>query len=119
MDSLGDAFEEFDAIGAYRTMDGTQSVDSSGQLTGTATEDGPVANAVDLARRLAGANEVRRCLAHQWFRFLFGRVEGPDDDGTIANAMSPFASSGYRIPDLIVAFTSTRNFRYRTRVSVN
>jgi hypothetical protein len=119
MDSLGDAFEEFDAIGRFRTMDGTQPVDSSGQLTGTSSEDGPVANAVDLTRRLANAVEVPRCLARQWFRFLFGRVEGPDDDATIAGAMSPFASSGYRIPELVVAFTSTRNFRYRTQVRSN
>jgi hypothetical protein len=116
MDALGDAFEEFDAVGRYRTTDGTQPVDSSGQLTGTAHENGPVADAASLAHRLAAADEVRACVARQWFRFLFGRVEEAADEGTIASAMSPYRSAGYRIPDLLVAYAGTRNFRYRTAV---
>jgi hypothetical protein len=116
MDALGDAFEEFDAIGRYRTTDGAQPVDSSGQLTGTAHQNGPVADAAGLAHRLAAADEVRACLARQWFRFLFGRVEGAADEHTIANAMSSFGGAGDRIPDLLVAYTGTRNFRYRTPV---
>jgi hypothetical protein len=117
MDAIGGAFEEFDAIGRYRTMDGKQPVNSSGQLTGTAHENGPLNSVVDLAGRLAAADEVRQCVVRQWFRFVFGRVEGTDDNGTIANATSPFKDSGYRIPDLLAAFTATRNFRYRTRVA--
>jgi hypothetical protein len=116
MDALGEAFEEFDAIGRFRATDGVQPVDSSGQLTGTAHENGPVADAVDLAHRLAATDEVRACVARQWFRFLFGRVEDGPDDGTVATATSAFKTSGYRIPDLLVAYTGTRNFRYRTPV---
>jgi hypothetical protein len=116
MDALGDAFEEFDAIGRYRTMDGTQPVDPSGQLTGTAHEDGPVADATDLARRLSAADEVRACVARQWFRLLFGRVEDDADQGTLENASAAFKGGGYRVPDLLVAYTATRNFRYRTAV---
>jgi hypothetical protein len=116
MDAIGDAFEEFDAVGRFRTTDGTQPVDSSGQLTGTAHENGPVPDVAGLAHRLAAADEVRACVARQWFRFLFGRVEEGADDGTVASATSVFKSSGYRIPDLLVAYTATRNFRYRTPV---
>jgi hypothetical protein len=116
MDALGGAFEEFDAIGRFRTKDGTQPVDSSGQLTGTAHEDGPVPDAKGLAHRLAAADEVRACVARQWYRFLFGRVESGADDATVVSALSAFRSAGYRIPDLLVAYTGTRNFRYRTPV---
>jgi hypothetical protein len=116
MDSIGGAFEEFDAIGRYRTKDGNQAVDSSGALVGTAKENGSVSSVVELARRLTAADEVRDCVVRQWFRFLFGRVEGPPDDGTISNATGPFKDSGYGIPDLLVAYTATRNFRYRTQV---
>jgi hypothetical protein len=56
-------------------------------------------------------------VALQWFRYLFGRVETGDDAATLSEAMSSFAAGGYRIPDLLVAFTRTRNFRYRTKVT--
>jgi hypothetical protein len=117
MDPLGDAFEEFDWIGRFRQTDGNQPVDSTGQLAGTSGQDGAVANAADLAHRLASAPEVRDCVLRQWFRYLFGRVETDGDAATLALAMSSFESGGFRIPDLVVALTRTRSFRYRTKVA--
>jgi hypothetical protein len=116
MDPLGTPFESYDAIGRYRTMDGTQPVDPSGVLTGSASHDGAVKDALDLVQRLSVDDTVRRCVAAQWFRFVFGRAEDDTDRNTIAEAFAPFASSDYRIVELMVALTRTRTFRYRRPV---
>src|SRR6266508_6423538 len=112
MDPLGIAFEIFDGMGRFRKMDGNQPVDASSELAGT-DRDGPVKDAVELMGRLATASEVRRCLATQWFRYAFGRMETPDDSGIVAAAFDGFARSDYRIPDLLVALSTTKGFRYR------
>jgi len=116
MDPLGTPFETYDAIGRYRTQDGNQPVDSSGSLQGSATHDGPVVNAIDLMQRLAVDDTVRRCVATEWFRFAFGRLENDGDQAAIGAAFQTFSENQYRIPDLIVALTATRAFRYRQAI---
>ncbi len=116
MDPLGTPFEEFDEIGRYRIKDGTQAVDSSGEITGTTQSNGPVGNALELAQKLSTAEEVRQCVARQWFRYAFQRIETVDDMGTIDAALSAFQGSDYKIPELIVTLSTTRGFRYRLPV---
>ncbi len=113
MDPLGTPFESYDAIGRYRTLDGTQPVDSTGTLTGSASHDGAVSDALDLVKRLSVDDNVRGCMAAQWFRYVFGRIEDDTDRATIASAYASFAHADFRIPDLLVALTATRTFRFR------
>jgi hypothetical protein len=113
MDPLGTPFEEFDAIGRYRAEDGRLPVDSTGEITGTTGADGPVTQAAELAAKLATAREVRDCVAKQWFRYAFQRIETNDDQGTLNAAATAFRGSDYAIPELLVALTTTRGFRYR------
>jgi hypothetical protein len=113
IDPLGAPFEMFDAIGNFRTKDGPDDVDSEGELKGTRASDGPVKNAAELARRLAGADEVRECVARQWMRFALGREEAPDEAPSLAEALAAFRNSDYRIPALAVAIARTDAFRYQ------
>jgi hypothetical protein len=113
IDPLGAPFEMFDAIGNLRTKDGPIPIDSEGELKGTRASDGPVKNAVELARRLATADEVRDCVARQWLRFALGREEVPDEARSLADAMRAFRASDYRIPVLAVAITRTDAFRFQ------
>jgi hypothetical protein len=112
MDPLGMPFEVFDEIGRYRTTENNKPIDSTGALTGT-SNDGDVANPVELAKQLAGTDEVKSCLAQLWFRFMTGRKETADDSGAIQLATQAFMDKNDRIPDLMIALTTTRNFRYR------
>jgi hypothetical protein len=113
IDPLGAPFEMFDAIGNFRTKDGPNPIDSEGELTGTRRSDGPVKNAVELARRLSTADEVRACVARQWLRFALGREEAPDEAPSFAAALEAFRASDYRIPALVVAITQTDAFRHQ------
>lgn len=111
MDPLGFTFEHYDAIGRYRTMDGINPVDASSELSGTEEQDGPVENAVEMMKRLANADEVRRCVTRQWFRYAFGRLETEADEGTVNEAFTGFSEGDFRIVDLLVALTKTTAFR--------
>jgi Protein of unknown function (DUF1592)/Protein of unknown function (DUF1588)/Protein of unknown function (DUF1595)/Protein of unknown function (DUF1587)/Protein of unknown function (DUF1585) len=113
IDPLGAPFEMYDGIGNFRTMDGPAPVDSEGELRGTRASDGPVRSAVELVERLAGADEVRTCVARQWLRFALGREEVPEEAGSLNRAVQAFRDSGYRIPALLVAITRTDAFRYQ------
>jgi hypothetical protein len=56
MDPIGLGFENFDGIGAFRTMDGTGPVDATGNIVlGGADLDGTFNGPVELANRLAGS----------------------------------------------------------------
>jgi hypothetical protein len=118
MDPLGVAFENYDGIGRFRTMDGGKAVDAASELKGTKASDGPVKNALELLRKLATAPEVRDCFTRQMFRYAFGRNEHMMFDAqTISDGRAALERSG-RIPDLMVAITTSPGFRNRLPVDL-
>jgi hypothetical protein len=117
MDPLGIPFETYDGIGKYRTTDGRQPVDATSELKGT-DNDGPVKDATDLMKRLAGTSQVRRCLTQQWFRYVFGRMDTDGDKPAIDGALGAFEGAGNKVPDLMIALTTTNAFRFRRTVDL-
>ena len=75
VDPIGYGFEEFDAVGRYRSTDHGAPVDTSGNLVDLDGTDVPFVGAAELARRLAVSSAVQDCLARQWFRFALARME--------------------------------------------
>ena len=84
IDDIGFGFEHYDAIGAWRDLDGGAAIDAQGHLRETDV-DGAFNGAIELARRLAGSRQVKECLARQWFRFALGRLETPADGCSLAH----------------------------------
>ena len=72
-----------------------------------------MANAVEMAKRLATSEEVQQCYATQWFRYTHGRDAGFSDECNVYDLMQAFKASGWNIKALIVALTQTEAFRYR------
>ena len=113
IDPIGFGFEHYDGIGAWRATDAGKPVDASGELIGTEDIDGPFDGAPELARVLAGSEQVRTCVAEQWFGFAFGRSPA-EDDGCSFDAMSlAFAESDYDVRELLIAIVTTDAFRHR------
>ncbi|HVJ20899.1 MAG TPA: DUF1588 domain-containing protein, partial [Polyangiaceae bacterium] len=77
MDPIGFAFEHYDAVGRYRDVDGGKPVDAQGELVGTDVA-GTFDGVPELGQRLVASEDVRRCVATQWFRYAFGRGEQTD-----------------------------------------
>ncbi len=87
MDPIGFAFEHYDATGRWRDIDGGQTVDATGTLSGTDV-DGALDGVPSLATRLARSTEVSTCAATQWFRYAFGRTEQTSGDTCTIAALS-------------------------------
>jgi hypothetical protein len=112
MDPIGYAFENFDGIGKYRTMDNGGKVDASSEfeIDGKVQSfDGPRA----LAKILSTSATVQRCFATQWLRFAFKRKETDGDAASIAAIAAAFGKNGNDIRDLLVSVAASRSFRYR------
>ena len=114
INALGFAFEEFDAIGAYRLEDRGQPVDASGRVTGSDV-DGSFEGAVELAEQLAGSERVQRCIANRWYGFAHGQPPTPDDGPAIACIADRLTASGGRLDELLVAIVTDRSFRTTRR----
>jgi hypothetical protein len=112
MDPIGFGFENFDAVGRYRTTDGGQPVDATGELI-QSDENGTFDGAIQLANKLSQSKLVEQCYALQWFRFGYGRAEAADDACTIQTLDQGFASSNGDIKELIVSLTQSDAFLYR------
>jgi Protein of unknown function (DUF1592)/Protein of unknown function (DUF1588)/Protein of unknown function (DUF1595)/Protein of unknown function (DUF1587)/Protein of unknown function (DUF1585) len=113
-DPLGFAFEIYDATGRHRTSDAAGPIDAKVQLSHTAQLDGKVAtNAVELARLLAGADEVRDCVARQWMRFGLSRDDAREDEPSLAAAVKAFKEGGAQLPALLVAIARSDAFRFQ------
>jgi hypothetical protein len=114
MDPVGVAFEGFDAVGRARTADENGvPIDSSSTLSSTDDADGPVANALELGRKLARSDQVRRCYATNSFRFFYGREVEDSDTCSMAQIMADFKRTNYSLTEILVALTKTDAFLYR------
>jgi hypothetical protein len=112
MDPIGFAFENFDAIGQYRTTENGRPIDASGEVIGGTDPSlgGAFVGVRELADKLAGSKQVRDCLATQWFRFGAGRTETTLDACSIATMQEAFAKSNGDLAELAVSITQTDAF---------
>jgi hypothetical protein len=113
MDPIGFGFEHFDGIGQWRERDQGLAVDDAGEILGGTDVDGAFHGAVELAEKLAKSEQVRTCVATQWFRFGYGRAEQKEDLCTMDKIQKSFQAARYDISELLVALTQTDAFRYR------
>jgi hypothetical protein len=115
MDPIGLGFEAYDAAGRYRVTENGKPIDSSGELLDTTDIDGKFVGAVDLAKRLAGSQQVSNCAVTEWFRYAYGRDETTDRDAcNTAFLRDAFAKSGQNVRELLFALTQTDGFLYRS-----
>jgi hypothetical protein len=112
MDPLGFGFENYDAMGRFRTEENGKTIDPSGAIS-QSDIDGTFVGVVDLAKKLAGSGDVRNCYTTQWFRFAFGRGETAQDACTLSTVGAAFAAKQGNIKELLVALTQTDAFQYR------
>jgi hypothetical protein len=112
IDPIGFAFENYDAVGAYRTMDNGKMVDA----TGTVTLDGvdkPFKNGIELSKLMAQSDDVRACMAKQWTRYALRRREVVGEDPSLAQMGTKFKDSGFDLRELMFALTRTQAFTHR------
>lgn len=106
MDPIGLGFENFDAIGRWRTLDNGAEIDPSGDLDGVSYRD-----AWELAGVISKHPDLPYCLTRSAYRYALGHVEGLGETEFITALTEWFKQTGYRIKPLFVELAASQAFR--------
>jgi hypothetical protein len=113
---VGFGFENYDAVGQYRTTENGVMIDASGKLAGTvaaAAGNAGFTDAVSESELLASSPEARSCYATTWVRYAFGRQEDTGDSCAVAALAGNLVDDNYKVTDLLVDVTRTKPFMFR------
>ena len=114
MDALGFAFENYDAIGRWRSQDSDIPIDSSGGLPDGRTFHG-AAGLKDLLKQ--NMPEFARCLASKLLTYSLGRALNPnkdeDDRAAVRAVAAEAAQNGYKFQAMITAIVHSPSFQQR------
>jgi hypothetical protein len=113
MDPIGLGFENYDAIGSFRTTDNGAPVDASGEVKSTDDIDGKFNGVPELGKKLASSAEVEACVTRQWFRFFQSRFEQDADNCSMKAILDAFKAGGGDLNGLPAALVQTDAFMYR------
>jgi len=117
MDPIGLGFENYDAVGVFRTTDNGQPVDASGEVVNTEDMDGKFNGVPELGKKIAASAEVQACVARQWFRFFLSRFEQDADGCSMKALLDSFKAQGSDLNTLPAALVQTDAFLYRRPVN--
>ena len=104
IDPPGFAFENYDAIGAYRTTEAGKPIDAHGTIELAGSEKN-FSNALELMKILANAPEVEECMARQWVRYAFRRRETTGEETAIKRMAEASRRSGGDLRAMFVSIT--------------
>jgi mono/diheme cytochrome c family protein len=110
MDAIGFALENYDAVGAFRTKDGTFDIDADGTFPNGTSFSGP-AGLKDVL--LAKKREFCRCLTEKMMTFALGRGLEPADRPTIERIVDRLESQDYKVSALVAGIVTSDAFRQR------
>ncbi len=113
IDPPGFAFENFDEVGRYRTMDHGQPVDSSGKLTLGNDLDGPFATGDEFLAKMENSTVVRTCFAQQYLNYALSRAESDPADACSADVLGKGFTPSGDLKQLVVSIVATDAFRMR------
>ena len=116
MDPLGFGLENYDAVGAWRTKDGAELIDPSGELPDGRTFRGPAELKTVLLARQA---EFRRCLAEKLLTYALGRGLEYYDVCAVQRIADRCGAEGNRFSVMIREIVASPAFRQRESPAAN
>ena len=102
MDPIGLGLEQIDGNGRFRTLEGGETIDPSGELDGLPFED-----ASSLGELMRDHPETDRCLVRHLFRSAVGRAEIAAEEPTF----STLPSEGMTVHDMLALVIVSDGFR--------
>jgi hypothetical protein len=111
MDPIGLALENFDAVGAWRTMDGATAIDASGQLSDGSRIDGPVSLREALLRR---RDVFVRTVTEKLLTYALGRSLEFSDMPAVRAIARDAARHEYRWSSVVLGIVASPQFQMRT-----
>lgn len=113
MDQLGFAFENFDAVGAWRTHDGEYPVDPAGKLPDGRSFNGP--GELKQLLKKTSADEFARCMAEKMLTYATGRGVEPFDRPAVDTIVDRLKQDNYRFKTLVQAVAESEPFNKRCK----
>jgi len=112
MDPIGFSLENFDAVGKWRTRDGGNSIDASGELV-----DGSKVNGPDSLRDglLQYSNQFVRTMTERLLTYSMGRGVQYQDMPVVRSIARKAAADNYKFSSLILGVVESRPFQMRTK----
>jgi len=112
MDPIGFAFENFDAIGAWRDFDGKFAIDASGSLPGGVEFDGPP-ELIDMLKT-ARRKQFCRCLAEKMLTYALGRGLESYDRCAVDKIVERLKEHEYKFSSLVAGIVQSEPFQLRS-----
>lgn len=111
MDALGFGLENFDAVGMWRSADGREKIDASGQLPSGKSFNGPV----ELVQILVEdkKDEFAKCVSSKMLTFALGRGLSVADRCTVSSIVDQLKSNDYRFLTLVQAIVTSQPFMFQ------
>lgn len=111
IDPAGFAFENYGALGEYRTQDNGYPVDASDTFP---FQDGARSykNAVEFSAAAAEAEQTHECYARFWVEYLYGR-DVQDKDAGLLKQIASLSKKGSNVEDIVVALVTSDAFLTR------
>jgi hypothetical protein len=110
MDAIGFALENYNAVGAWRTKDGTFDIDTSGAFPDGTAFKGPA----DLRKVLLERKDLFvRCLIEKMMTYALGRGIESYDEPAIQRIQAALAKDNYRFSRLVIEIAKSDPFRLR------
>lgn len=109
IDPIGLGLEHYDAIGAYRLVDGGKAVDASGYLPdGTDFADG-----LEMAELVAQSEGFAQCTVRHAAIYALGRGVELSDQPYLDDILGQADAAGFAMQDLAIAIATSDMFRMR------
>ncbi len=109
MDPLGFAFENFDAIGAWRERDGEHAIDPSGKMPDGRSFSGPG----ELKQMLMQGDNFSRTVTEKMLTFALGRGLEYYDKCAVDEIVAALKQNDHRLSALILEVIKSRPFQMR------
>jgi hypothetical protein len=111
MDAIGFGLENFNAIGGWRTTDGTAPIDASGSLPGNQNFNGPAQLKQIIKAR---QEDFGRALAGKMLTYALGRGLEKYDTCTIDEILLKMKASNYKFSVLVNEIVQSEPFQKRS-----
>jgi len=111
MDPIGFAFENFDAVGAFRTKDGNFEIDASGVMPDGSSFKGAAELRTMLVEKRS--DQFSRCIAEKLMIYGLGRGLEYYDDPAVSAITKAVAADGHKFSRLVIEIVKSDPFRMR------
>jgi hypothetical protein len=108
MDPIGFAFENYDAIGAYRTVDENGlTLDSTTEIDGTM-----VGNATEVGDVIAMLPAAGECIAQRFYEHAGAHLVEKGEEDALQEVIDEFVASDFDFRSLVIALVVNDGFRF-------